>query len=272
MTKNDVKNLLIYFIPLITVFSLSIYIINSINVLVGFLISVLLFGRLQIHLSEILHEATHFNLIRSSKKFNDLFSDIFVTPFLLIRVSQNRISHFKHHSFKDNNSFFTHEDPETVIFHPTNFSLKNILKDLLGINQIKLIISKSFISSKKNDKKYSKSFKHLITVFYIMIVWLIFLLIVNNSTLVIISYFIAAISVYPFLNRVRIYLMHKEVNGTDLGRNLKSDLISNIFISDLMLNHGLHHEQPSLSFRKLNELSLERITPKEKAIDVLKRF
>ena len=37
-----------------------------------------------------------------------------------------------------------------------------------------------------------------------------------------------------------------------------------------MLNHGLHHEQPSLSFRKLNELSLERITPKEKAIDVLK--
>ena len=121
MTKNDFKNLLIYFIPLITVFSLSIYVINSINIFAGLLISVLLFGRLQIHLSEILHEATHFNLIRRSKRANDLFSDLFITPFLLIRVSQNRTSHFKHHSFKDNNSFFTHEDPETGIFHPTNF-------------------------------------------------------------------------------------------------------------------------------------------------------
>ena len=198
MTKNDFKNLLIYFIPLITVFSLSIYVINSINIFAGLLISVLLFGRLQIHLSEILHEATHFNLIRRSKRANDLFSDLFITPFLLIRVSKNRTSHFKHHSFKDNNSFFTHEDPETGIFHPTNFSSRNILKDLLGINQFKYILSKLFINSKGSDMKDTKNFGFIFTLLYIMTVWLIFLLIITNSVLVIISYFIAAVSIYLF--------------------------------------------------------------------------
>ena len=44
------------------------------------------------------HEAAHFN-IHPNKKKNDLLSDIFLTPFIGLRVKDYRISHWKHHRF-----------------------------------------------------------------------------------------------------------------------------------------------------------------------------
>ena len=108
----------------------------------------MIFGRLQIYYSEVLHEATHFNFFRSFR-LNNIISNVLLYPFLLITVEQNRKSHFIHHSFKEEGEeYFTSNDPETGIYCPNDFSLSNVLKSqrkiiVLSYNFRLLIYDKS---------------------------------------------------------------------------------------------------------------------------------
>ena len=97
MIKNDFENLFIYFFVTLGVFSIVTIAFNY-NSFLGFILSIIIFGRLQIYYSEILHEATHFNFFRSFK-LNSLISNIILYPFLLITVEKNRKSHFAHHKY-----------------------------------------------------------------------------------------------------------------------------------------------------------------------------
>ena len=262
---DDIKNIFYYFIISIFSFYLS-YLCFKLNIYLGFIISILIFGRLQIYFSEILHEATHFNFFRTFK-LNDLLTNIILFPFLLITVQQNRKSHFIHHSFQEGNNFFTDDDPDTHIYNPNDFNIKNILSDLFGFTTLRLFLSKN----KKNSTKFTKNYiAHLL---YAICFWSCIIFFNNLGTKIIICWGIAALSIYSFLSRVRIYLMHKNVNDSEnISRNINSDLISNLFISKMMLNHDLHHQYPSLPFRKLNNMAIEKKVKVVNALDVLKSF
>ena len=161
MIKNDLKNLFIYFFVTIGIFSIVTISFNY-NSLLGFILSIIIFGRLQIYYSEILHEATHFNFFRSFK-LNSLISNIILYPFLLITVEKNRKSHFVHHKFnKGGKEYFTDVDPDTGIFSPNDFSLANILKDLIGYTSIKFFFRKNIY----NTNKIKGQFCHLYFIIY----------------------------------------------------------------------------------------------------------
>lgn len=269
MIKNDLKNLFIYFFVTIGIFSI-VTISFSYNSLLGFILSIIIFGRLQMYYSEILHEATHFNFFRSFK-LNSLISNIILYPFLLITVEKNRKSHFEHHKFNEGGKeYFTDVDPDTGIFSPNDFSLANILKDLIGYTSIKFFFRKNIYNTNKNQRSI------LPFIFYNLYAFLFWFLIIAFSThgiKIFICWGISALTIYSFLNRVRIYLNHKNFNGNDnVSRDIKSDIISNLFISKMTLNHKSHHKYPALPYRDLDKLTVEKMTPKENCLSVIKLF
>lgn len=270
MISNDLKNLFLFLLISATTFFIAVSLVNF-NLIVGIFSSIMIFGRLQIYYSEVLHEATHFNFFRSFR-LNSLISNILLYPFLLITVEQNRKSHFIHHSFKeDEENYFTDTDPETSIYSPSDFSWRNIFKDLIGYTSIKLFF-------KKNTKDSAKSSQRKILPFimyntYAVFFWFTLIYFTNHGLKIFICWGISALTIYSFLSRVRIYLMHKNLNGEkNISRDIKSDIISNIFISKMMLNHKMHHIHPNLSYRDLNKLADEKNVPKENCLDLIKFF
>ena len=165
--------------------------------------------------------------------------------------------------------YFTGDDPETGVYSPNDFSLRNLLKDLLGYTTIKIFLTKS-LSKKKNKEKV------LPFIFYNLYALLFWFLIINFTTYglkIFIYWGISGLTIYSFLNRVRIYLMHKNFEGNEnTSRDIKSDIISNIFISKMMLNHKMHHKHPSLPYRELNKLTDERMTPQDSCWSLIKFF
>ena len=268
MIIDDFKNVFIFTLASLITFSVAVILLENYPYL-GFFLSLMIFGRLQIYYSEVLHEATHFNFFRSFR-LNNIISNVLLYPFLLITVEQNRKSHFIHHSFKEEGKeYFTSNDPETGIYSPNDFSLSNILKDLVGYTTIKIFLTKSL--SKHKNKTNVLPF--ILYNLYALVFWF---LIINFNTYglkIFICWGISGLTIYSFLNRVRIYIMHKNLNGEkNISRDIKSDIISNIFISKMMLNHKMHHIHPNLSYRDLNELADEKNVPKENCLDLLKFF
>lgn len=268
MIINDFKNVFIFTLASLITFSVAVILLENYPFL-GFFLSLMIFGRLQIYYSEVLHEATHFNFFRSFR-LNNIISNVLLYPFLLITVEQNRKSHFIHHSFKEEGEeYFTSNDPETGIYSPNDFSLSNILKDLVGYTTIKIFLTKSL--SKHKNKTNVLPF--ILYNLYALVFWF---LIINFNTYglkIFICWGISGLTIYSFLNRVRIYLMHKNFSGNEnTSRDIKSDFLSNIFISKMMLNHKMHHKYPSLPYRELNKLTDEKMNPKDSCWGLIKSF
>jgi fatty acid desaturase len=269
MIKNDFKNLFIYFFVTLGVFSIVTIAFNY-NSFLGFILSIIIFGRLQIYYSEILHEATHFNFFRSFK-LNSLISNIILYPFLLITVEKNRKSHFAHHKFKEGEKgFFTDEDPDTSMFSPNDFSLSNILKDLTGYTSIKFFFRKNIYNIKKSQRSILAFIFYNL---YAFLFWFLIIVFTSHGIEILVCWGISALTIYSFLNRVRIYLNHKNFNGNyNISRDIKSDILSNLFISKMTLNHKMHHKYPSLPYRDLNKLAEEKMIPKDNCLSVIKMF
>ena len=84
--KNDILNVTIFIIVYLITVIISLTTINH-NLYFGMIVSVLINARYQIYLSEVLHEATHFNFFRT-RKINDLIANIILFPFLLTTVQK----------------------------------------------------------------------------------------------------------------------------------------------------------------------------------------
>ena len=67
---------------------------------------------------------------------------------------------------------------------------------------------------------------------------------------------IAYLSIYPLLNRVRIFLQHRDAPGL-YSRNLKKSFLNYLFTSEYMFCHEGHHKNPSFDHLKLNEFEEE---------------
>ena len=97
--KNDIKNLFLFLLITSSAFLIVTNLIE-INTILGLCSAILIFGRLQVYHSEVLHEASHYNFFKSFR-VNDQITNLILYPLLLITVQQNRKSHFRHHKFKD---------------------------------------------------------------------------------------------------------------------------------------------------------------------------
>jgi len=198
-----------------------------------------LFGRALLHLTELLHEAIHFNFIPKNKDKNDLIANLFFFPFFYSSIKKIRKKHFLHHSFQQKNNYFSAKDPETFQYSPAIFSFLEFFKDLSGFSFFKSFLLKNYIKNKY-------IFIFLPLYFLTLIFFFNIKFFLGNIIL------IAYLSIYPLLNRIRIFLQHRDAPG-QYSRNLKKSFFNYLFTSEYMFCHEGHHKNPSFDHIKLNE-------------------
>jgi fatty acid desaturase len=258
MNKKMYYNIIIFFITTISFFTLSLYLISKSYIFT--ILVIIIFARLQIYFSEVLHESTHFNFIKingMSVKKTDMFTNFFLFPFLLTTIEDNRSHHFLHHNIRNSrnnkHTLFSSLDPDTKIYNPCEFNLKSFAYDFLGITTIKLLLLNNKIKNVMNtDKNKKKDFNYFIKLISLFMVWSL-IIFQKNGFIIFFCYAVSAICIYPVLSRIRIYLQHKNVQGIDVARNIKVCPFSIIFMSNMMSNHLSHHENPHLSYRDLEK-------------------
>ena len=242
------KNILSFFLSFSLILLLIVsflFNINFNNSLIANFIFSIFFARFLIHISELYHEAIHFNFIPNNKILNDKIANIILGIFIFkTDISSARKMHFKHHSNKKDD-YYTENDLETYQFSPYQ-KFYNILLDFFGASIIRSVFSIRF-----NVKIKKKFFLIFIISYYLMLG----LLIHYNY------YLVAAIvfsygSIYMIFSRIRIFLQHSDKGSEKMhSKNLKKSFLNYLFTSEYMFLHKDHHEFPYIDHIRLSEIS-----------------
>jgi fatty acid desaturase len=255
------QNILIFFVVTTSVFTLSLYLISKSYIFT--ILVVIIFARTQIYFSEVLHESTHFNFIKLKgiqiKKI-ERFINIFLFPFLLTTIEQNRSHHFLHHNIMNSRNnkhkLFSDLDPDTKIYNPCEFNLKSFAQDFLGITTVKLLLlnnnRRNVLNEKGGGGDKKEDFNYFLKLISLFMIWSV-IIFQKNGFIIFFCYAVSAICIYPLLSRIRIYIQHKNIQGIDVARNIKVSPLSMLFMSNMMSNHLSHHENPNLSYRDLEK-------------------
>jgi hypothetical protein len=224
---------------------------------------VIIFARTQIYFSEVLHESTHYNFIKLKGikiKIIERFINVFLFPFLLSTIEQNRSHHFLHHNImngrNNKHKLFSDLDPDTKIYNPCEFNLKSFAEDFLGITTIKLLLlnnkRRNLLNEERERGGGNEDFNYFLKLISLFMIWSV-IIFQKNGFIIFSCYAVSAICIYPVLSRIRIYIQHKNIQGNDVARNIKVSPLSILFMSNMMSNHLSHHENPNLSFRDLEK-------------------
>lgn len=240
------------------------------NMLV-YLICCILIGTRLYALYSLLHEAIHYHLI-AKRNLNDLITILFLSGPLFISLKKMRKEHFAHHKY-----LHTELDPESANlkykefqFPKSGFSLFMILfKDITGINFIyyKFLKLKSLMKQPVNMKwpfPVSDRYDLGILLYYSTLTGIIFYF--NFQFYFLILYIIPYITIYQFLNRLRFYTEHRnlEPDTKYKTRTLKLNALQRFFFSPYNLGyHTEHHLYPNVPFYHLPELHNELIKKNE---------
>jgi hypothetical protein len=187
---------------------------------------------------------------------------MFLFPFLLTTIEQNRSHHFLHHNIMNSRNnkhkLFSDLDPDTKIYNPCEFNLKSFAEDFLGITTIKLLLLNNKRRNVLNGEKKgggmdkNEDFNYFFKLISLFMIWSV-IIFQKNGLIVFFCYAISAICIYPVFSRIRIYIQHKNIQGNDVARNIEVSPLSILFMSNMMSNHLSHHENPNLSYRDLEK-------------------
>ena len=210
----------------------------------------------QRELSEWIHESSHFNLI-PSKKWNDLIIQWFAGYLFANDIRAHRFGHNDHHRQAE---FFIDKDPDTRLFGIKNRQQfwREIAKDLTGITALSMFFSRSAIRCPSPTSFFMIKLAVYQSVLLAICWWLGYLP----------AYFIyyaTLVTLYPLLNRMRLYGQHMELGrGTGGGssRTIDAGVVDRVLItSKLMLYHYEHHAFPDLPYRALIAMPRISMTP-----------
>lgn len=183
------------------------------------------------------HEGAHYNL-HSSKKINDIISNLLFSFLTLQKVQNYRISHWKHHahlgSLKD-----------TEISYKESGNLTQILKQFFFIYQINKL-------RQKNKDSSSVSITYPIFMFSFFIL----LAIEYQKLALFFSFFTGYIFFYPLFARLRQTLEHRPANCSldeknifpSFTRNFSDTIFSYFLGSAGFKMHKYHHDNPHISY------------------------
>ena len=229
-------------------------------------ISIIVCSIHQHFLSEWLHEATHWNLLRN-KFYNDIIANILIGIPFGISVNIQRPNHFAHHKV---DIFLNHEDIESsnYIIKEKQQLLENILFSLIGVTALNYFFKNMKGSSKSiKFKPGTKSIflgKNWLKVLLIFHVPFFLFLLINNYAYSYIIYYITLITIYPLFAMMRYWGQHAEVTGKGIASawdancsrtNYGGILEFLFFNSPIMKFHNEHHKYPNLPFRSLKKIA-----------------
>lgn len=208
------------------------------------------------------HEAAHFN-IHPNKKMNDLLSDIFLTPFIGLRVKDYRISHWKHHRFLG-------LQLDTEISYHKPVTLGQATEGLTGIYLIKTVwrYFQNFRNASLGNakaKRATSSFIWPLGFMFLIQAMATIALYYWVSLYAAITWIVSFILVGPFIAKIRQTLEHRSLTAkkdTDfsqvehgpVNRVFGTDIISRNFGGAGFNRHLLHHFDPSVSYTCFDKL------------------
>jgi len=204
----------------------------------------------QRELSEWIHEAAHFNLV-PDKTWNDRLTLVFAGFFFANDIKAHRFGHNQHHRQKQ---FFVENDPDTRLFRLTSKQafLQEVLRDLSGITALKMFTTRT-------GERCPSPTPHFFIKLVLFQSALLGTLLWLGRVEVYVLYYFTLVTLYPLLNRLRLYGQHVELgpNGevaliSGVSRTIDAGLWDRLFFtSDVMMYHYEHHAYPDLPYRAL---------------------
>jgi fatty acid desaturase len=222
----------------------------------------------QRQMSEWLHEGVHYN-IHPDRKVNEFVSAWLLGAFFGLPIAAMRRAHFSHHAAEN---FFDKGDIDTeyAAIAPGGSIWRGFLSDLTGFTAIKAYTGSIFTrlkdsSASQENLSIFPTVKSYIPVLIVQIT-LLGASFFTGHLYAWILYYIALVTVYPVLSRLRLYAQHLEIDeeghailkGSGTTRTIDANLPERaIFMSRLMQYHWEHHEWPHLPFRALQKINEE---------------
>lgn len=226
--------------------------------------SIVIIGSRMYAFYSLTHDGMHYLMLRG-KTANDLFTRLFLAWPVFLSLSRARTAHLNHHKYLK-----TPGDPEMAHLNYPEFHFPKkktefawiLARDLLGINFIIYFLKKrirdvrSFL---KKEHRLSFPSSPMWMVLKICYYVSAFLAVIYCGWVLefIIYWLIPYMTVYQFLNRVRLSTEHfniKEDNPFQT-RSVKANFIEKMLISPHNLNYHIeHHLYPSVPFYRLPAL------------------
>ncbi len=203
-------------------------------------------------MSEWIHEAAHFSLMRS-RRWNDIIGNLLSGIWFALPVGVYRASHAAHHRA---NGFFTDADPETGFLDVSSRREFRgaILRDLVGGTMV--VQYRRF----RAEQSEGGGGLGLRLVFASCLLGLLAAMYFLGRLDVIVLYYGSLVTLYPLFNRLRTYVQHARVDssgtalvsGSDISRTTDCGLLDRIvWTSPRLLYHDEHHRYPYLPWRAL---------------------
>jgi len=219
------------------------------------------FGYLHHYLALFMHEAAHFNLT-SSRKTNDLMTNIFLGVLQGYSVETYRPTHFGHHREIGNV-----EDPEHHYFHALDLRL--IFLTLSGIRTAKGIGERLFSTARRtlpaSSQPSRSGFNWVVLAGGFVHGAIIVGAIMAGKWPLSVAWIIGFLIWFPFFSTLRQILEHRDFHAspnTDFTQ-IRHGAITRIFSDGPLAStfgaagfsrHLLHHWEPQISYTRLREL------------------
>ncbi len=206
-------------------------------------------------MSEWIHEASHYNLLRDPGR-NDTVGNVLAAFAFLTTIQTYRSSHLPHHARQD---FFVPEDGDTgmhVIATRREFR-RGLVRDALGINALE-----TYTRIRDRRARGTVGGRERLETLVPLVVIVGGLLATGNLG-VLVAYYGTLGAVYPVMNRLRSYGQHVTlcegggaiVAGSKTSRTIEGGILDRLLVtSSLLLFHYEHHAHPNLPYRALSSL------------------
>lgn len=230
-----------------------------------YIVCVMWIGARQHAIGILLHEASHFRMLKN-KKANDLVGELFLAFPLFVSVQRYRMSHLAHHrhmNTKFDPDWVSKETPDWVFPKSRWAMFVMLLKILLGANMfwmIRLIVNGGVSEAATNKKKSSRAFVIGRITYYITLAgiltyfgwWMEFLL----------FWIIPLMTWMQFIFRIRAIAEHFGIESDDQlytgARTTYPYWLEKVFlVSHKAWYHLEHHAYPSVPFFNLDKLHIE---------------
>lgn len=214
-------------------------------------------------MSEWMHESAHHNFYPGRRR-NDQLTLALIGPFFLEHIAPHRRTHLRHHVAP---RFFVPEDPDTalLVVRTKGEFLRGFLSDLFGLTAYRAIRralkggEPAAVTPPPSEGRYTPlviaghlAFAALLYFTAPQYLWAQPLYLVTYLTL------------YPAVNRVRVYCQHIALDtrdderdrvivaGSRISRTMRTSGFDRLFFnSRVMLFHHEHHDHPGVAYRSL---------------------
>lgn len=210
-------------------------------------------------LSEWFHEATHWNFV-PDRRWNDRLANLLMGLWIGTSIENHRIDHFRHHARRD---FFRPDDPETAegIAESRRELVRGLLLDLCGVSAVRKFwrVASRGSSGAGGGSSAAGGRSWLALVALVHGVGFTATLALGHPA-VYPLYYGTLLTLYPVVNRIRLYGQHAGIRpdgkgflvGSEVSRTIHAGRLEQLLLNcPVIMYHHEHHLRPQLPYRAL---------------------